>query len=967
MKSKHFILTTAFALLCALGCACQKEQPKDSSVESPQDSVIEETVEVISVNQSFVAFCVGESFTLIAEADNVETAEFSWTVDGDADEGVVSLVQTGNVAVITALKKGTTKLVASVKQGESIYFKTVDVTVKEGVDVSLTVSDNVGFDNNGYHVQLSTLPTAEGGETSIVPLVTAYKNNKIVSGVTFSWESEDTSIVKTEGNKLVSVSEGSTHVVGTCQIEGKEYSLSISVDVCRPTIRLEESFTVETENLSTLAITSTINGTVRDVLYNGRSVGSFDVQGKTVTLEKSKLPTLSAEMGEGRSLIIETNLASYEILVNMYTKILKTAEDFDSFATLSKKACPTEPAIWDGYFVLGNDIVYNGLYQSRIADIDSLWLAVEGNWSNGGLYGFRGVFDGKGHNIEGVSVDNGAQIGSIFGVLHIDGVVKNISFTKASVAANSSFVCGAGGGTVENIYIQYDWMGKGAQHYEGDGSINTYCASFFGFKEPTATANVSNCVVDVTKATFNAGVGIKIIGSEYVSNKNTFVIGGTDELRGKSNATLSFSSVIDFVEDVNAQSRYKKFNEDFWSLEYGVPVSNVVFESVCSLDVHFTGTANCLVSGTAYRLLVDNSYVKFTADNANVEIKSGVASVSSAVESGEKVTITATSIFDESKQASFTCDLAVVDKANCLDLTKEKETAFYDATLDRVYFADLKEKVTGEVLYYVDDMYASATFAKDGEDAKVLYAVTQDKFYKFHCLTVTKVIEKAEDLHYVRKDYTVSSYGNEGCYDGRILGTFVLLNDIDCTGLHLKNSGRYWENSRGFGGIFDGRGYTISNLTVSENGLFGALAFATIKNVNFTGICLKAANQGAYVSLFASRVFNTTIENVSMQFAEYVVGDSIYATSGLMFYETSFDSTFKNLTIDISKISGVKYLTESYYNADKPYLSEKKSVYENITVILASLDERPAFAYKTAEGTAEDIEQYPDGFTFQTA
>ena len=226
-------------------------------------------------------------------------------------------------------------------------------------------------------------------------------------------------------------------------------------------------------------------------------------------------------------------------------------------------------------------------------------------------------------------------------------------------------------------------------------------------------------------------------------------------------------------------------------------------------------------------------------------------------------------------------------------------------------------------------------------------------------MSVTKVLENAEDLHYVRRDYTVESYGNKGCYDGKITGTFVMIKDIDCTGLTLKDSGNYWENSRGFGGTFDGRGYTISNLSVSKNGLFGAVAYATIKDVKFTGVRLKADDQGACVALFANRMFNTTIENVTMEFVEYVAGTDVYHTSGLMFYETSFDNLIKDVTIDISKVSDVAYITECFYEADVPYLSKEKSTYENVVVIVANKDQSPEFAFKQAMGGEEDIVSCP--------
>ena len=63
----------------------------------------------------------------------------------------------------------------------------------------------------------------------------------------------------------------------------------------------------------------------------------------------------------------------------------------------------------------------------------------------------------------------------------------------------------------------------------------------------------------------------------------------------------------------------------------------------------------------------------------------------------------------------------------------------------------------------------------------------------------------------------------------------------------------------------------------------------------------------------------------------------------------------------------VAYLTESRYDADLPYKSEKKSTYENITVIVANMDEIPQFAFKQANGGEEDVVLCPPEIAFQVA
>lgn len=973
MKLKHIVLLAAFSSMCLVAGACNKDKaPTDNSstpLPPPTEPTYQETSTEISLSHDVVVFCVGETFTLTAASKNTEASAFVWSVDGDAAQDVVALSQVDNSAHITALKLGKTKLIAAVSIGEHVYFKSVEVEVKEKADVVLLVN-GVGYDENGYHAELFTYSTKEEEKTSVELSVSAYKNNEFASATNLSWVSDSPCVV-VSGNKILANGEGKANIVGTCSVGGKEYSVSVSVTVNRPIIHLNQMVTLERENLAAFTIDSKLEGTLRSVSYDGETVGSIDKNTKEISIDKDALPKVAAKMGEGKTFFVETSYARYAFTVNLYTKIISSKEDLDSMAELAKKS-GNSPAIWDGYFVLGTDIAYNAKFESKLADFPSLEATVGGDWSNGGLYGFMGVFDGKGHTIEGIEIENGDYLGSFVGVLHINGVIKNVSFTKAKVSANSGLVCGAGGGTISNVYIQYASMGMGMQKYEGDGSINTHCGSFFSFKEPVATANVSNCIIDVTNTEFGNNASIKIVGSEYASIKNVFVIGGSKALREKSNATLSFDSTLDFLDGGSAQSRYQKFDADFWSFEGGVPLPNMLAAQVNAMDLNVQ-EMGLLSKGTSYKLALAHDYVTVESSSESVSMQGTVVSVAPDAVVGEEITLIVTSMLDVNKFASFTFKVSAALE-NCVDLTSESTTAFYDNTLKQLFFAELKEKVTGEVLYFTNEDGSAVEFVKDGEPVQTVIAVTETGAYKFRSQTVTKVVQSAEDLHYVRRDYTVTQEFKDvgvthtGLYDGILVGTFVMIRDIDATGLELQNSGKYWENSRGFRGTFDGRGYTIKNLSVGINGLFGALTHATIKNVNFTDVQLQGES-GKYVSLFATRVFNTTMENVSVTFAKVVKGVDPGSNSGLLFYETTFDSTFKNITLDISKVaSDVSYLTEAYYDEPAPYQSLQKSTYESITVILADDSYIPAFAYKNGTSGEGNKVAYPDGlFIFKDA
>ncbi len=137
--------------------------------------------------------------------------------------------------------------------------------------------------------------------------------------------------------------------------------------------------------------------------------------------------------------------------------------------------------VYDGYFTLGADINYAShknedkslnIYASagQIAnpyDNTSLDPVAGGYWYPMGIdflpgneeKGFRGVFDGQGHTITGISVYNykagvGASTSGLISKLTADGVIRNVGFVNAK-AYLGALVSSWGHGTIENIYVKY--------------------------------------------------------------------------------------------------------------------------------------------------------------------------------------------------------------------------------------------------------------------------------------------------------------------------------------------------------------------------------------------------------------------------------------------------------------------------------------------------------------------------------
>ena len=148
---------------------------------------------------------------------------------------------------------------------------------------------------------------------------------------------------------------------------------------------------------------------------------------------------------------------------------------------------------------------------------------------------------------------------------------------------------------------------------------------------------------------------------------------------------------------------------------------------------------------------------------------------------------------------------------------------------------------------------------------------------------IDKLIQDKEDLKALAyKDEATSGAGG-------VANTsyYVLANDIDASGLVLDESKPAWQEGIGFCGIFEGNGYTISNLNVPayNNGLFGAVgAGSKIQNVNFTNVTI--GKDGALLALYLRK---TTLTNVSVEF-------NVDSTSNLV-ANTANDSTFVNVSV----------------------------------------------------------------------
>ena len=887
MKNKKKWLTLALALSLAFGGAALAACDDTEQTPTPDAPPAEEDYGAasLSVNTETVRLGVGDTYTLTATATGAASYEFNFSVDGYSDESVVMITKKSDDSVVlTGLKAGHATIVVSTQIDGEYYWKTVAVCIAEANNITVEIP-NFTQEENGFSIALSTVenPSNEADISSLKPDLKIASRGVLIDGAYVEWESDDTDVVKIVNGAFTAVGKGETTVIGTVKNAGAPMSVAVKVSVYLPKIVLNETVTVEVEDLKEQFIEADLEGVVQSVSLDGISVGAFSKSTGSLTFEKEKLPTDAKDMGEGKEIVIATDKAQYLIKANVYTKVISTKEDLDQMGALAK-ACEDYFRLWNGYFVLDSDIAYNGIFNSIAHSMD-IWTSADPvEWSNGQLYGFKGVFDGKGHTIDGLEINQAGQCGGLFGVLHRDGMIKNVAFTNAFVAANSGYICSAGGGKIENVYVQYKSVGKGSP----DRVNGRYHGTFFSYGAQMG-AEVSNCFIDASKAEFFNKDMLRLGGvNSWVEYKNTFIVCGDEDARNGSGVSAVYADIHAFVADKSAQLAVSKLDGDFWTLRGGVLLPVSVYDSVYkNAEIGFADSVgDHVMANSSYTIAQKRDFVKYTVSDGNVTVE-GNRLIIGALANGAKITVTMTSLWDDTDSVSKEFTVLVITENQ--DLTATGARAYIDLSTGKVDFGSdftTKPDLSG-VLYYTYQSGDVTTLDALALGNGTLVAVTPTKTIAFNYCAVTKILNTFADLSALKYTGANSTSGNWYTIDGY----YALGGNIDGNGATVSGSTPAWNAGIGFVGTLDGRGYTVSNFSATENGLFGHVSGATIKNIKFE---MNSAGDKALAYAFRS----CTIENVTLK-----LNSLTYPGYGSVLSSELRSCTITNLTVDVSSIT----------------------------------------------------------------
>lgn len=285
---------------------------------------------------------------------------------------------------------------------------------------------------------------------------------------------------------------------------------------------------------------------------------------------------------------VVTKQTFVKVRVYACTYVIKTAADLDAFGAIAKYVGGESTAIWDGHFVLGNNIDYNKEFTPFITRKSVVDVVGNSGFVDVVNCGFKGTFDGQGYTIDGLKMhcaagwqaDNGfgtmytePNASGFIGLLNNAGTIKNLSFTNAEITTATTqadgFLCYASNGKIENVYVHLKKVTK-----NGSGRFGTLVGL-----DARAALQIHHCYVHIDEIAGTNIENVYAIGSMHIGHLATgnlvhvYATGTLNGLKtlstGKYTADIyrAWSSKVNMkMSDVEI-TEANGWNSDYWTLD----------------------------------------------------------------------------------------------------------------------------------------------------------------------------------------------------------------------------------------------------------------------------------------------------------------------------------------------------------------------------------------------------------------
>lgn len=833
--NKKLLIIIALALILTVSCcivACDDDEVPSGGSGSEPSGTIE-----LSLDKSSLTLEMGQSAMIIATVSGTNSVP-AWTSSAPA-------VATVNNGRVTAVSDGTATITATLGEQSA----TCAVTVSSRETVSIDRESLRLFKDES------------------VKLSAVVKKGLIEQDEIVSWTSEDDEYVSVDadgvvtGNKITKNRKDSEDA-SVPYVKVIATSASGQTAVCE--VKVEKVVQI---TLSATDVTLHPNGAnTANITVSGKS-GKLNLTASSVTWESSDESIVGVKYDEKTSSAVLTAKKSGNVTVTATVAdssevavinveswyAISTPDDMDYLASDTQ-----------GVFKLVNDIDFQGAQFSGITK----WV---GDNVPETTY-FGGILDGQGYAIKNINLTAGWNMG-IIGQTNTHSIVRNLSvinLVNADTSNKVGSIVSFNRGLIENCYIEHTIQNDGPTNWNSHGGIVATNAQ---------TGIIRNCIVKITAARTYNNCGA-LIGYNCGEVNNCYAI--------CTDATLpmycEWSTTLGSFTDCGVFTSEDAFIEGAQLHVYSDKVWHKTGMAVPALnhypEVSFDNPTMYFAQGSRYTVAPANLR-GVVMDWEVVGNDSNIVSVeenddhSLAFFARTKGTVTLNVALYNGSTAS----VNIVVTGTVLVANEESVAIDYNnpalTDTDVIILKDEAGNLIDTDLSYESSDPNVATVSADGVitargagQCTVSIRYIEDDYIDFIKVSVTgwSQISTAEEFQGMKNNISLN---------------YCLVNDIDFGGNTFETITPYVylaPDSSFFNGIFDGNGYTVSNVKVvgNDRGIWGQTATtAIIRNANFVNIefCPVAGKTEQQTCGVVS--FNTgTIQNIVVR-AKFNAGHSV--------------------------------------------------------------------------------------------
>lgn len=769
--------------------------------------------------------------------------------------------------VITALKKGNVDVEIAAK------WHGFDGELKTKINVNVT--SNVFLTVNKREILLGTSDYT-GENTTFTLKSQCIIDNQIIDKQAQWSFIENNQCVELDGDVLTSKKEGQTKLQGKVVLDDNSelYTPIVSIKVNLTTVEIEGVQNIDYDQ-GKLGIDLLESLDIKKI-YDNQTEVEYDAINDKIS---------NMKMGERSYRIITKDAKDNDLCFTCNVKVVKkirTASEFvNIFTNYGNNPTAQNGYKYEGYFELANNIDATGEILSFSVDSDSSNVNQNG--------GFNGVFDGKGYTISNLTVRDGNSVCyGIFGQIAKGSVVKNVAFVDLKGVANESpnhnhaALAFYSFGVVENVMIKTDSTFVSTVRYGGNGAsfknLVVYAPNYYTAYNTYHQCNVANalCYSDFKGhiIEIESNSVITVTPDEYYPNQTLW----------------KALNVESYMEDLEGYNPAGVFDENIWLIREGkLPC----FKSSYTQEVE-------IFKGKSLNLATLDKESTFTM-LANYQ---GVSLTGTVITISKDVNIESFKIKAYNSVYGIEYEITVY----CADYLGYKPTYEINGNQDfeiNLTAFDVSQiiaiEIDGQTIDNSKYLFDSGKLDMSRANFDTLGLGLGDYSIKVNAgdiklvgniSVVTKVIMNADELINLQEKYGNNATASNNYQYG---GYFVL-------GANINADGKVWNSfvdihatvseNCGFTGIFDGRGFTISNLKINKAnycyGVFGSIAKgAVIRNV-------------AFVNLNGSDLNNENYNYASLAYYNFGTVENVYISTDSVFISTiryQGNAKYKNLVV----------------------------------------------------------------------